>query len=581
MDTSSHPEQGAKSRDLYIDLAWAGGLVLAVLMVVVFDRSVPTTVDLVFILDQRVTMRDLITGVKANCLEKVEALKASGLDCRFAVIPFGAKRRRIPTVPLTDDLEAFKRQLTSSIPLGAPEPADTGGKAIEQALALNFRKDAQVLFFVISKSPCQDPNEITTAARRMEERGVTAFVQADATEKENCKPLYQRGRFFSMDGEDLTGPKGRSSSRAASLLAQLAPEKQADSQLVKAKGIYGMRTDPHREQLIVSLGGTRESETAVQAGLEWLARHQADDGHWSDEAKCDHNDIPCHSLKYGAPIAETGLAVLAFQAGGNYYFNDQEYSDNVKRGLDWLVGKQQRDGRLFGNHTWYEHGIGTFALAEACAVALANHQTPDPRYLDAARRAISFMEERQYQQGGWQYDESQGQGDTSVTGWQVLALKSAMEAQIDIKPETMALVRKFYEACGDPETGRTGYQARGGGTDLTTAVGLIVQEFILHEPDSQLALNAVKHLRQQATQGIGQSADFYTLYNATLAMFLARGEAWKEWNGLVRDAIVKRQETSGCVRGSWNNRYHRTLDTAWAVLTLEVYYRYSTDKTEE
>lgn len=348
------------------------------------------------------------------------------------------------------------------------------------------------------------------------------------------------------------------------------------------EGIFALRTAPNRAQLVARLGGNEESETAVQAGLAWLARHQADDGHWSDGLKCEQGD-PCPALSFNdghVSIAETGLAVLAFQAGGNYYFNDQKYSQHVKNGLDWLVKQQGSDGRLFGVHTWYQHGIATFALAEACAVDLANNHPPDARYLDAATRAIKFMEDHQYAGGGWQYElDSPGMGDTSVTGWQVLALKSALEAKIDVAPMTMRRVQDFFERCANPATGQTRYTIRAWSTDLTTAVGLIVQEFILKQPKSPLALKAVEHLKQRAPQ-LGPSGDFYTLYNGTLSMFLAGGDAWKQWNLAVRDAVVKRQEREGCVRGSWTSNYGRTLDTAWAVLTLEVYYRYATEQAE-
>ncbi|MDB5391661.1 MAG: hypothetical protein JWM11_7307 [Planctomycetaceae bacterium] len=392
-----------------------------------------------------------------------------------------------------------------------------------------------------------------------------------------------------------------------------APEQSPELQSVNGNGIYTARTAPNRQERITQLGGTQQSERAVQAGLNWLARHQADDGHWSDERKCER-DQPCKSLKFGlptaevgaalgidvdpgaiaeagkailggsgdfgAPIAETGLAILAFQAGGHYSFNKQKYSSRVDRGLKWLIERQQPDGRIFGGqeyYGWYEHGIATFALAEACALAIANDQKPDPRILKAAQNAIKFIETHQYRKGGWQYWPETGQGDASVSGWQVLALKSAQEAKISISPKTMLQVNQFFTALGDPKTGQTGYVRRGAGTDLTTAVGLVVQEFVLKKPKSPLALNAVKYLRRRADQGIGQSGDFYTLYNGTLAMFLAGGDDWNDWNREVRDAVIKRQETAGCARGSWNHKYNRSLDTAWAVLTLEVYYRYSTD----
>lgn len=562
----------AARRTYVIDLGAVAGLLLAVVIVFAIDRSIPAKLDLVFVLDQRPEMRDLISGMKSNCAEMAEGLKAGNVDCRFAVIPFGLKRCRVPVIPFTDNVVAFKDRLAAEVQED-PNAAETSVEALRRALALDFRKDAQVLFYLISNNPCADATEVKRVAGQMATRGITTIVQSDVEQKACSQDLYGQARFFSMDGVDLSGghlPQDKT--RAANMLAQLAV---ARSQLATVKGIYGERTNPNRRKIIAELGGTAESEAAVQAGLDWLARHQAEDGHWSDAMRCEH-DHPCSDIQYGSPIAETGLAVLAFQAGGHYDFNDQEYSRNVKDGLDWLVEHQQEDGRLFGPHPWYEHGIATFALAEACAVALANDRTPDPRYLLAAQRAIKFMELHQYTLGGWRYDVgSDSMGDASVTGWQVLALKSAIEAKIELSPTTLERVAQFYERLGDPETGRTGYISRGAGSDAMMAVGLIVQEFILKQPHSPLALKAAENLKQLASNHIGQTGDFYTLYNGTLAMFLARGDAWKAWNQEVRDAIVSRQVKTGCARGSWNHSYHRTLDTAWAVLTLEVYYRYS------
>ena len=51
------------------------------------------------------------------------------------------------------------------------------------------------------------------------------------------------------------------------------------------------------------------------------------------------------------------------------------------------------------------------------------------------------------------------------------------------------------------------------------------------------------------------NAEFYTLYNATLAMYQSGGENWNHWNDAVRDAVVANQtKGSGCDRGSWDPR---------------------------
>ena len=78
-------------------------------------------------------------------------------------------------------------------------------------------------------------------------------------------------------------------------------------------------------------------------------------------------------------------------------------------------------------------------------------------------------------------------------------------------------------------------------------------------------------------------AEFYTLYNATLAMYQAGGEDWDRWNNAIRDAVVAIQvKGTGCRRGSWDPRGSthgptggRIYNTALGTLTLEVYYRFT------
>ena len=596
MDPSGEQGSQTKAFRWIIDLGLSSGLLLAVAAVVAIDRRQappppPTSsLDVVFLLDQGTQMQEMVAAMKANCLVKVDGFQRDKLNCRFAVVPFGSGGENIPAIPLTADVEEFKRQLGQPAQADFTPPASCA-EALQQALKMDFR-NGDVVFFLTIRTPCQRPELLAELGCQMKQRKIKAVIQAEAAEKDVYLPLYRDdGQFFSVSGEDLTGPASDAEKTAANEVAGsligVAPKKEtvAPTKFPAITGLYGTRTAPNREQLVRDLGGSKESEAAVNAGLAWLARHQADDGHWSDTGKCE-KDGPCPDLQFGRPLAETGLAILAFQAGGHYAFNGRKYSNNVRRGLDWLVKQHGQGPRGYGpffssgvlnNGDWYDHGIATFALAEACAVARAERQTPAPRYLKTAKEAVAFAEQHQYARGGWQYtlDNLYGCGDTSVSGWVILSLKSAMEAKIKVSPQTLDRVVKFYEICGDPQTGHTGYQGRGGGTDLLAAVGLIVQEFIVKKPNSELARNARRHLEQKADAGIGETGDFYTLYNATLAMFLAGGKPWEHWNGKVRDAVIARQEKSSCVRGSWQDRYGRTLGTAWAVLTLEVYYRYS------
>ena len=154
--------------------------------------------------------------------------------------------------------------------------------------------------------------------------------------------------------------------------------------------IAEVRQNQERQQWIGAYGATAASEAAVRRGLDWLARHQAADGHWGPDVlheqpggRCKPGDA-CPGGGSEHRVALTGLAVLAFQAGGNYDFNSRQYSECVRHGLDWLLAHQRPDGCFLDpDHgtrqcNMYEHGIATFALADACEMAVSLKTEPFP-----------------------------------------------------------------------------------------------------------------------------------------------------------------------------------------------------------
>lgn len=382
----------------------------------------------------------------------------------------------------------------------------------------------------------------------------------------------------------------------------------------EALGLYAKRTRPDRGEWIGRYGGSQRSEEAVAGGLAWLARHQAEDGSWGNyslgdgdpRSRCEKDGPPCALPGEKYEMAQTGLALLAFQAGGHYYFNGSKYSGAVRKGLDWLVARQKADGALVSDRPqdigstyyknyMYDHGIAAFALAEACAVAADAREPQNAAYLEALRRAVRYIESQQHQDGGWRYsfDDLKSPGDTSVSGWQVLALKSAREAGVAPGDACLAKIRSFFRHMETGEHGRTWYRRMPRPTppeiqtEATTAIGMLVHQFMLDQPDSELVREAADYLagfaeEQWTTYDLNErDKDFYLWYNGTLAMYQAGGRNWARWNAVVRDILLRLQRIDGCERGSWDptsrwGQYGgRVYSTALAVLTLEVYYRYA------
>lgn len=367
-------------------------------------------------------------------------------------------------------------------------------------------------------------------------------------------------------------------------------------------GLYAKRTQGNRAAWIGQYGGTPASEAAVAAGLDWLARHQMPEGHWGPEylaegARCV--DASCSGPGGQFEAAQTGLALLAFQAGGHYDFNANTYSDEVRRGLNWLVEHQRPDGGLIGTHPadqgtpfhqyyMYEHGIAAFALGEACALARASGRTPDPRYSQALRKAIHFIERMQHDDGGWRYQpDPRLPSDTSVTGWQVLAIKTAREAGVPVSDACLSRIGPFFDAHAVESTGETRYQGGSMSSEATTGVGMLARQFLLDEADSPMVDKAAMFLADLAEQRWDtqekqqRNRDYYLWYNCTLAMFHDGGDTWQRWNHIIRDTIIGLQCKEGCSRGSWapdsrwGSKGGRVYSTALAALCLEVYYRYN------
>jgi hypothetical protein len=378
--------------------------------------------------------------------------------------------------------------------------------------------------------------------------------------------------------------------------------------------IAEVRQSAEKKVWIGAFGGTAESEAAVRNGLDWLARHQMRDGHWGPDAlragpdgRCKAGDV-CPQGGSEHRVALTGLAVLAFQAGGHFDFNNHDYSECVRYGLDWLAAHQRPDGCFLdhdhgtGACNMYEHGIAAFALADACNMAASKGLEPDDRYRQAAQKAVSFIYYAQHDDGGWRYTEDRsGVSDVSVSGWQMLALKTAHDAGLcDVGDDCVRRMEGFFQRCEDKSTGRTFYQPGFNlPSDAPTAIGMLLQQFILERPESPLVSGGAKYLagraasfkqarKAQRRQFAAPPGDYYTYYNGTLAMFQAGGQPWRRWNDVVRDMLIDHQcgPDEGCRRGSWDptGRWSveggRVYSTALAVLSLEVYYRYKSDRAK-
>lgn len=351
-----------------------------------------------------------------------------------------------------------------------------------------------------------------------------------------------------------------------------------------ARDLFAARTPAGRARALRRWGGTPASEIAVDAGLAWLHRHQdADSGRWAD----------------GDPVLRlspslTSLALLAFLGKGHTQLADGPYRDTVARGIHYLLRIQASDGR-FGppyhpednRYLMYHQALATLALAEAYAL------THDGRLRTPVRRAVAFIERAQQSGGGWDYgDRATGRNDTSVAGWQLLALKSAHAAGFPVNWQTLFGAMRHLVAMTN-RRGQVGYANRGTYAwrrgPAMVAVGMLSRQILGWPRQSEaLTRQAALLLRElpdwqtmRSRQPLRHLHTMYYWYYGTLAMFQMGGQAWESWNGRLREVLVAHQQRRGDERGSWDppaggfdSAGGRVYATAINVLSLEVYYRY-------
>jgi hypothetical protein len=372
-------------------------------------------------------------------------------------------------------------------------------------------------------------------------------------------------------------------------------------------GMFGSRSGGGKKRALAKGGGSKGSESAVDAALRWFKRHQDPGGKWdpsnyaancTENPKCEPGDpaVAKHAN------AMTGYAVLCFLGAGYDHQTPNKYRETVRKGLNYLVAAQQANGMLGEEN--YSNAIATMALAEAFAM------TGDPALKGAAQRGVDAVVAHQtadlslkdakdsaYAAFGWDYLHPHARNDSSVTGWNVMALKSALAGGLNVGnglEGAKLWLEKVWKTTNpdwaklDPYTGESVFpyqyssdQANGGDPHHKTlsCVGALCGVFLGRRAGDPLLETLANYIMNHDVPTTYPCNIYYLYYN-TLAMFQVGGERWKKWNSSVRDLLVNAQRKGdGCFDGSWDFKWFaqegRIMSTAYCCLSLQVYYRYA------
>ncbi|MBK8980168.1 MAG: terpene cyclase/mutase family protein [Planctomycetes bacterium] len=339
---------------------------------------------------------------------------------------------------------------------------------------------------------------------------------------------------------------------------------------------------------------------AVSNALEWLARHQDDDGKWDSDGFMKHDAAGEACTGPGNPthdIGVTGLALLAFLADGST-LRSGPYSEVIKKGVQWLREQQDEKTGLFGsnaaNEFIYDHAIATLAMVEAYGLS-------DYRLLrSTAQKGINYLEWHRNPYAMWRYQPRDGDNDTSVTSWCIQAYAAAASFRLDVNQQVMPLAMSWIDQMTDPATGRTGYSERGGVSsrfagdhavrypsdrnEAMTAAALYMRFLCGQSPDANPVMRQQADLiiaKPPAWDVEGGRIDSMAWLYGSLALYQYGGRHWQEWARSLSSALLPNQHTEGAAAGSWDpidvwgDYGGRVFTTAMHTLSLQTYYRFT------
>jgi hypothetical protein len=212
--------------------------------------------------------------------------------------------------------------------------------------------------------------------------------------------------------------------------------------------------------------------------------------------------------------------------------------------------------------------------------------TKDDSLARPAARALAYALAAQGPNGGWRYEPG-ANGDMSVTGWYLMALKTAEMAGLAVPPAAFEGITRFLDLVAIEPGSRYGYRREflerpaSPVTPAVSAEGLLSRQYLGWPPNDQRILEGLEWLVGEKPLDYDNDKDFYAWYYITQVAHHAQGDVWSRWNERMRDVLPARQVAKGREHGSWDPALDkwghiggRLYTTCLATFMLEVYYRH-------
>jgi hypothetical protein len=322
-------------------------------------------------------------------------------------------------------------------------------------------------------------------------------------------------------------------------------------------------------------------EKRIDKAVKWLLKRQNSDGSIADAKQ--------------RKVTMTALAVMSLGAVGHQLSDQTPEGQAMRKGMEYILRPENQSLTGYFGHKYhngmYDHGIITLLLAESLGMGADEKQ--DKKIRDRLEKAIKLIlrsqavrKRQSKDQGGWRYKPNSQDADLSVTAWQLIALKAARNAGVEVPKEAIEDASKYVKRCfhakGKPEgpdniaPGYFTYMAGQGNMRFgSAAAGLLCLQIIGEWDSPEVKGSAQFFLDYKIPKPKGRDHFYYGMYYYAQGMYQFGGENADHARKTVREIMFGLQQDDG----SWPLAHKArnvgsVYSTCMALLSLSIHYHY-------
>jgi hypothetical protein len=294
--------------------------------------------------------------------------------------------------------------------------------------------------------------------------------------------------------------------------------------------------------------------------------------------------------------------MMAYMAHGHLAGTGQ-YGERLEKAIDYILGCQKRNGLIgvvaedtprlgrqgfngLGTNTAYNHAISALLLSEVYGMGNAPQADRMKSAIDQALAATLEMQrwpkDNPADRGGWRYldDRDQSDSDLSVTGWQLMFLRSARNAGFDVPEAAIDDAVGYVRRCYSKEYGTFQYWIdRGDGRSRGMAgAGILALAHAGHHnsPEAKSAADWIlkqKFVPYNTVAPFNNDRDHYHfgVFSCCQGMYQMGGRYWEEFFPQVVTVVLANQRPDGSWppdSQKWDAPYGSAYTTSLMTITL-------------